>query len=370
MDINSSAFSLTLFKKLKDYIDSNMRTISTIKGDQGPKGEKGDQGPKGDKGDTGEQGLQGPKGDTGEQGLKGDTGEQGPKGDKGDQGPKGDTGEQGLKGDTGEQGPKGDKGDKGDQGPKGDKGDTGEQGLQGPKGDTGEQGPKGDKGDKGDTGEQGPKGDKGDQGPKGDKGDTGEQGLQGPKGDIGEQGPKGDQGPKGEDADITPLLEKVDQIKGELEKHIDLKSEKLNKLFNDFKIQINNMVSNKIGGSSSGGGSYSILDNRDVEMKRRSEIEGNSILVFNSDKQKFVSESLLEVIERIKVDLEVQYNKIIDVEGNITYIGEALPGTSNSDSTWRIKRIETIGDDIIIMWANGTADFVHSWNNRAIYTYN
>ena len=63
------------------------------------------------------------------------------------------------------------------------------------------------------------------------------------------------------------------------------------------------------------------------------------------------------------------YNKLIDVEGDFTYIGEAIPGTAQSASSWRIKRIEQIGTDYNILWANGSSEFDKTWNDRLTYTY-
>ena len=69
------------------------------------------------------------------------------------------------------------------------------------------------------------------------------------------------------------------------------------------------------------------------------------------------------------IELEVQYNRLIDVEGSYTYVGEALPGTGEAEAKWRIKRIEEIGDDFNILWANGEATFDKIWNDRVSYTY-
>ena len=119
-----------------------------------------------------------------------------------------------------------------------------------------------------------------------------------------------------------------------------------------------------------GSGSYAIMDNRDVEFKKRHEIEGNAILVFDADKKKFVSETLSSVLERLRIDLEVQYDKLIDVDGDFTYVGEAIPGSDRGTASWRIKRVYEIGDDIEVIWADNTADFNKVWDDRATYEYN
>ena len=57
------------------------------------------------------------------------------------------------------------------------------------------------------------------------------------------------------------------------------------------------------------------------------------------------------------------------MEGSYTYVGEALPGTGESEAKWRIKRIEEVGDDFNILWAGGDANFDNIWDDRATFTY-
>lgn len=273
-------------------------------------------------------------------------GEVGPQGDKGEPGPQGDKGEVGLKGD---------KGDNGETGPRGPEGVVGDQGPKGDKGDKGEKGPQGEKGIKGDAGKPGPKGEKGLKGDKGDKGDTGERGLagnQGPKGDKGEAGKPGKTGPKGP--------------KGEAGKAgSDTNIKKLERDFNIYKTQLNQQLS-----TLGGGGSVNILDMDDVAFNKPSQLSNNDILIFDKSINKFKALNLVTVIENIRIDLEMQYNKFIDVVGSYTYIGESDPGTATSSSVWRIKRIYDIdGDDYEITWATGTSDFDKIWDDRLTYIY-
>lgn len=63
------------------------------------------------------------------------------------------------------------------------------------------------------------------------------------------------------------------------------------------------------------------------------------------------------------------YNVFLDeASATITYVGEASPGTSGSDSTWRIKRLDSTSG-LIITWADGDSDFDKVWDDRASYTY-
>ena len=61
--------------------------------------------------------------------------------------------------------------------------------------------------------------------------------------------------------------------------------------------------------------------------------------------------------------------RLDEVSPTLSYVGEAAPGTTDGEAKWRIKRLDTSGADLDIKWANGAADFVHIWNNRATLTY-
>lgn len=60
-----------------------------------------------------------------------------------------------------------------------------------------------------------------------------------------------------------------------------------------------------------------------------------------------------------------------DSSNNPVYIGEAIPGSSTSDSVWRIKKLTADGSNNItsILWAEGTATFNKIWDNRTSYSY-
>lgn len=58
-----------------------------------------------------------------------------------------------------------------------------------------------------------------------------------------------------------------------------------------------------------------------------------------------------------------------DVGSGVTYVGEALPGTLVSASTWRIKKITETGADIAITWADGVSTLTKKWDDRLTYTY-
>lgn len=68
-------------------------------------------------------------------------------------------------------------------------------------------------------------------------------------------------------------------------------------------------------------------------------------------------------------DEEVPYAKEVEfIDDDHVYIGEAEPGTLESDSLWRIK-YSVLTDTGSTRWANGTSTFDKVWTNRASYTY-
>jgi len=243
-------------------------------------------------------------------------------------------------------------------------------------------------------------------GPEGQKGEKGEQGLigeQGPPGPQGKQGLRGVRGYPGKDGrDFTPEIalfdktltettqaneQKINKFISETKKEMKLFEDKLSATFyttekdndakiKDISVKFNNFVKtvNKSLGAIGGGGSVNILQMDDVEFKKRHLVEGNSVLIFDSEKQKFISESFTDIIDRLELTigaaLEVQYDKIIDQDGDFTYIGEAEPGSVRSNPVWRIKRVYELGDDLEIIWADNSAEFDKVWDDRATYEYN
>ena len=323
---------------------------------EGPMGPQGLQGIPGVPGEQGPQGISGPQGEKGDKGDKGDQGEigpMGPQGDQGDQGPQGDRGDQGKQGQRGQRGPQGDRGEKGEKGDPGERGDTGRTGLKGDKGDRGE------KGEKGTQGPKGPKGNKGDTGPIGPQGIPGPMGPVGPvgsKGDVGETGP---QGPKGEDADVEPFRKDYEEYINGLRRNTDAAIRR---------------IQTAGGGGTAGGGSTRILDNDDVVFNKPSQLSNNDILIFDNTIQKFTSLNIVDVINNIKIELEMQYDKLVDEQtvgaNTYTYIGEAVPGGSRGNAVWRIKRVAEFANGTIeVLWANDTANLDKIWNSRQTYTY-
>lgn len=73
----------------------------------------------------------------------------------------------------------------------------------------------------------------------------------------------------------------------------------------------------------------------------------------------------------ISEDAVMKYDTKVDfVDDNLSYKGEAIPSSSASNPVWRILRTTvSLDNDITQTWANGSADFIHSWDDRSTYTY-
>lgn len=75
-------------------------------------------------------------------------------------------------------------------------------------------------------------------------------------------------------------------------------------------------------------------------------------------------------LQRQLDDMAAARDKLIDTVGNLTYIGEAEPGSLTSEAKWRIKRVEDKGgDDIDIRHADGVNTFNKIWDDRLTFTY-
>jgi hypothetical protein len=73
-----------------------------------------------------------------------------------------------------------------------------------------------------------------------------------------------------------------------------------------------------------------------------------------------------EVVEVISAGLAVQLDEVSDT---VTYLGKAQPGSTTAAGVWQIQRITTIGEDLIIEWANGSSEFNQVWDNRLSFSY-
>lgn len=67
---------------------------------------------------------------------------------------------------------------------------------------------------------------------------------------------------------------------------------------------------------------------------------------------------------------QVDYTQRIDeASATVTYIGKADPGSAEGAAVWQIKKIEVIGAETEITWADGDVSFNNVWDDRASLTF-
>lgn len=66
----------------------------------------------------------------------------------------------------------------------------------------------------------------------------------------------------------------------------------------------------------------------------------------------------------------IYYTPMVDdtSTANVTYIGNAIPGSSTANAVWQIKKLNT-SSGIVGSWADGNALFDNVWDNRTSLTY-
>jgi len=57
------------------------------------------------------------------------------------------------------------------------------------------------------------------------------------------------------------------------------------------------------------------------------------------------------------------------VSGTVSYVGQALPGSSPASAVWMIKRLTEVAGDLTIEYADGNDDYDNVWDNRLILSY-
>lgn len=186
---------------------------------------------------------------------------------------------------------------------------------------------------------------KGAKGDQGDQGLQGSPGLQGPKGDRGPKGEKGDQGERGLDG--TPGREGTPGLPPE-----------------------HRWDGTKLSFQQPNGtwGEY-------VDLRGKKGEDGKTPNIPNIPKAFSASIDAVKGLRAILNELQeggMQYDKLIDTVGDYKYIGEANPGTKQSQADWRIKRIDMSNDaveDYEIVFADGTKEFTKVWDDRLTYDY-
>lgn len=66
---------------------------------------------------------------------------------------------------------------------------------------------------------------------------------------------------------------------------------------------------------------------------------------------------------------EAVYASRLDTDHDpILYAGEAVPGSAEDESVWRIWRVD-VSSGSTKLWANGASTFVNKWSEHLILTY-
>lgn len=69
------------------------------------------------------------------------------------------------------------------------------------------------------------------------------------------------------------------------------------------------------------------------------------------------------------INLALAYTtRVEEVSATVTLVGEALPGTTDAQALWRIKKIDS-SSIVEVIWAEGSDEFNKVWDDRASYTY-
>lgn len=95
----------------------------------------------------------------------------------------------------------------------------------------------------------------------------------------------------------------------------------------------------------------------------------------NADLVKKLDAEALEVAGVLVHQLRVQphqpaYTLLFDDDGlGTAYIGRATPGSLASAPAWELRKLLTSGNNIEILWAEGSGLFDKVWDARLSYTY-
>lgn len=64
-----------------------------------------------------------------------------------------------------------------------------------------------------------------------------------------------------------------------------------------------------------------------------------------------------------------EYASKVTVVGDITYIGEADPGTAEATAGWRARRVDSTGGNVVVTWADGNNNFDNVATDLTVLSY-
>lgn len=83
-----------------------------------------------------------------------------------------------------------------------------------------------------------------------------------------------------------------------------------------------------------------------------------------SQMQQSISTTSIEALLGELVNFETPLAKRIASVGDITYIGNAPPGSLDANAVWQIKKLDESGSiDLIVTWADGDSDYDNVWDD-------
>jgi hypothetical protein len=86
-------------------------------------------------------------------------------------------------------------------------------------------------------------------------------------------------------------------------------------------------------------------------------LDDSGMVGVSGDTLKVSDEAVVNAIDNISIS-ETVYSQIIRVSGDYTYVMKSSPGAGTSgDAVWQIQRVESVGDNVDILWADGNANF-------------
>lgn len=62
-------------------------------------------------------------------------------------------------------------------------------------------------------------------------------------------------------------------------------------------------------------------------------------------------------------------SRYAEASATVAYAGAAEPGSATSAASWQIQRLTFSGNDVVVEFADGDADFDNVWDNRASLSY-
>lgn len=159
------------------------------------------------------------------------------------------------------------------------------------------------------------------------------------------------------------ITEKLDVLADESEKKLIGIVKKLQDDITNLKKQLDSKPATNVF-TGGGSGEVRVLRMDDVD---KAGLQDGAVMTYSASLNKLI----FTMPQSGGTDEEMPYAKRIDfISDSEFYKAEALPGTLESASGWRIRKITMAADnDTTETWANGTALYDKIWNNHLSYTY-